>query len=83
MSYGYKTAAEFDAIKPLIERSVMKIVGNPEQYRKFGSLGFGLWMDNDWRNNAWDEKEFSKNQDTPEQFEASVRNAMAKADDYD
>jgi hypothetical protein len=26
MSYGYKTPAEFDAIKPLIANSVMKIV---------------------------------------------------------
>ena len=82
MSYGYKTPAEFDAIKPLIERSVMKIVGNPEQYRKFGSLGFGLWMDNDWRNKAWDEKDFSRNHFTPEQFESSVRKALATADDY-
>jgi hypothetical protein len=35
-----------------------------------------------WRNKAWDEKDFSKNHFTPEQFEASVRKAMATADDY-
>jgi len=82
ISYGYKTPAEFDAIKPLIESSVMKIVGSPDKFRQHSSLGFGLWMDNDWRNKAWDEKDFSKNHFTPQQFEASLRKALATADDY-
>jgi hypothetical protein len=82
MSYGYKAAAEFDAIKPLIANSVMKIVESPDQFRQHSSLGFGLWMDNDWRNKGWDEKDFSKNYFTPEQFESSVAKAMATADDY-
>jgi len=71
-----------DAIKPLIQHSVMKIVGSPDQFRKHSSLGFGLWMDNDWRTKGWDEKDFSKNYFTPEQFEASVAKAMATGDDY-
>ena len=46
------------------------------------SLGFGLWMDYDWRKKGWDEKNVSKNYFTPEQFGGSVRHAMKSADEF-
>ena len=46
------------------------------------SMGFGLWMDNDWRNKTWDVKDFSKNYFTPEQFGKSLTKALATADEY-
>jgi hypothetical protein len=45
-------------------------------------MSFGIWMDNDWRNKAWDEKDFAKNHFTPEAFETSVKLALERADEY-
>ncbi len=39
-------------------------------------------MDHDWRKNGWNVEDVSKNYFTPEAFEASVRAALATADEY-
>ena len=39
-------------------------------------------MDHDWRKNGWNVEDVSKNYFTPEAFEASVRGALATADEY-
>ena len=82
ISYGYKDPQQFDEVRPTIENSVTKIVGNPEQFKRHSGLAFGIWMDYDWRNKAWDERDFSKNHFSPAQFEASVRKALSVADEY-
>jgi hypothetical protein len=45
-------------------------------------MGFGLWIDYDWRNKGWDEKDPSKNYFTPQQFESSAKAALSTADEY-
>jgi hypothetical protein len=82
ISYGYKEPKQFDEVPVTIANSVIKMVGDPAKFRRHSSLGFGLWMDYDWRNRAWDEKDFSRNHFSPEQFETSVRKALSVADDY-
>jgi hypothetical protein len=61
---------------------VLKIVGNPEKYRSHGSLAFGIWMDYDSGTKGWDPADPSKNYFTPQQFEQSVRKALATTDEY-
>ena len=45
-------------------------------------MGFGLWMDCDWRIKGWDTADPSKNFFTPQAFETSVRAALSTADEY-
>ena len=82
ISYGYKSAQQFDEVPVTLKKKVLAWVGDREKYLKHVSIGFGLWMDYDWRKNGWDEKDFSKNYFTPQQFEASVKKALATADEY-
>ena len=82
MSYAYKGDAKFDRAAETMREKAVSLVADADKYRRHLSVGFGLWMDYDWRTKAWDEKDFSKNHFSPEQFEHSVRKALATADDY-
>src|SRR5688500_3044782 len=70
-SYGYKEPKQFDEARTLMAQSVLPMIGDElaDKYKVHGSVAFGLWMDNDWRNKAWDEKDFSKNHFPPQEFE--------------
>jgi hypothetical protein len=65
-----------------MKQELLPIVGAPEKYAAHFSLGFGLWMDHDWRKHGWDTKDFSKNYYSPKAFEQSVRTALHTADEY-
>jgi len=53
----------------------------PEKYGRV-EAGFGLWMDHDWRQKAWNTSDFSKNHFTPGEFEQAVRAALERSDCY-
>jgi hypothetical protein len=82
LSYAYKDPQQFHKARSTVEGGLLQFVGDAAKFKRHSSLGFGLWMDNDWRKKAWDEKDFSKNHFTPQQFEASLRKALSTADDY-
>ncbi len=83
LSYAYKDIAKFaPAYKTMAEGVLPFVKADHEKYRNVFSLGFGLWIDQDWRKNGWDEQDFSKNFYTPEQFEKSVRTALETSDEY-
>jgi hypothetical protein len=81
-SYGFKSPAQFDAVPIAMKKTVLPWMADREKYLRHGSLGFGLWMDYDWRKKAWDEKDFAKNHFSPPEFEASVKAAFAASDEY-
>jgi len=80
ISYGYKNADDFYAAA--LDMAQAPLAADRDKYREHGSLGFGLWMDNDWRKKGWDVNDFSKNYFTPEQFQKSVERALGSADEY-
>ncbi len=82
LSYGYKTAAEYQDARKKMTGDLLPIVQNPARYRQLFSLGFGVWMDRDWRKFGWNTEDFSKNYFTPETFEQSVTAALKEADEY-
>jgi hypothetical protein len=83
LSYGYKRKAQFDDAYRLMRSGVLPIVGAPaESYSRVVSAGFGLWMDHQWRTRGWDADDPSKNDFTPEAFEASLRWALERSDEY-
>jgi len=81
-SYGYKTEKQFDDVQTMLTRTVLPWTPDRDRYRQRTSLGFGLWLDNDWRKKGWNEKDHSKNHFSPQQFEASLKKALATSDEY-
>lgn len=81
-SYGYKTQRQFNEVRTTMKQSILPWMPDRERYLNHSSLGFGLWLDNDWRKTGWNETESSKNYFTPQQFEVSLKNALAASDEY-
>jgi hypothetical protein len=82
LAYGYKEAAQFEKEYAVMKTGLLPIVRNEAKYHQRFSLGFGLWMDKDWRKIGWDTSDFSKNYFAPEKFESSVRKALETVDEY-
>ena len=61
---------------------IRKAAGTNGGFKALLSMGFGLWMDYDWRKHGWDAADAAKNYFTPQQFEASLRSALDKCDEY-
>ena len=75
LSYGYKTDEQFAAARTRFTKTVLPLVADPKKYDKVMALGFGLWLDYDWRKQGWNEADPSKNYFTPEAFAASLKSA--------
>jgi hypothetical protein len=82
ISYGYKQAEQYAVARRTVKSELLPIVGDAEKYGRVFSLGFGIWLDNDWRKQPWNEEDLSKNYFDAETFEKSVRSALAATDEY-
>ena len=82
LSYGYRKPEEFASGYRLVKQGLLPMVANPERYRKYCSMAFAVWMDNDWRRHGWDTRRPGKNYFTPAAFGTSVRAALATTDEY-
>ncbi len=65
-----------------MQEGVLPIVADPVYHRRHARVGFGLWMDIDWRRSGWDVADPRKNWFTPEAFAQSASHALASADTY-
>jgi hypothetical protein len=82
-AYRFRDTNRFAASYRAMQKELLSIVHTShEKYARHFSLGFGLWMDCDWRKAGWDTNDFSKNFYSPQAFEQSVRTALQTADDY-
>ena len=81
-AYRFRDTNRFAASYRAMKQELLPIVHAEKNYARHFSLGFGLWMDCDWRKVGWDANDFSKNFYTPAAFEESVRLALQTADDY-
>jgi hypothetical protein len=82
ISYGFKEKSEFEVARRHLESDVLPWVADPKRYRGFFKLGFGIWMDFDWRKHGWDVENPQKNFFTPESLEKSIRAASEVSDEY-
>ena len=82
LAYSFNDTQRFAMSYQTMKESLLPIVHDASAYPRFFSFGFGLWMDYDWRTKGWDENDVSKNFYSPEAFGASVRTALAAADEY-
>jgi len=81
-SYHYRDVAQYDKAYKAMSQDLLVIVKDPDKYKQVMSLGFGVWMDDNWRKNGWDLTDVSKNYFTPEVFEQVVRKALDTSDEY-
>lgn len=81
-SYHYRDVAQYDKAYKAMSQDLLVIVKDPDKYKKVMSLGFGVWMDDNWRKHGWDVNDVSKNYFTPEVFESIVRKALDTSDEY-
>lgn len=83
LAYSYKDTSRFAKTYRMMTEDMLKIVNaDVEKYRAIFSFGFGVWMDNGWRQNGWDTENFSKNFYTPEEFGATLSAALKTSDEY-
>ena len=82
LAYSFKDTSRFAKYHQLMTEGLLPMVADPKKYRSAVSLGFGIWLDYDWRKLGWNTNDLTKNFYTPEAFEASVRKALEVADDY-
>ncbi len=82
LSYGYRERARFEEAHRLMKQGVLPIVADGPKYGQVVSAGFGLWLDYDWQKKGWDAGDPSKNYFTPEGFEASLRWALERSDEF-
>ncbi len=73
LSYGYRDPPQFSVARRLFEEGVLPIVRDPGRYRRRMRLGFGLWLDYDWRRRGWDGADPMKNYFAPLAFEVALR----------
>jgi hypothetical protein len=81
-AYGYKTAREFETARKGMKEDLLPIVHDPEKYQRVFSLGFGIWLDKDWRKRAWNTEDLTRNYFSQEAFETSIEEAFRTSDEY-
>jgi hypothetical protein len=82
LSYGYRESAEFVRARDTITRAAAGVAANPAKYASTVSVGFGLWLDFDWRKFGWKTTGVEANYFSPERLEASLRAALEQCDEY-
>jgi hypothetical protein len=82
LAYAYKDTSKFGKMYETMSKKVLPLVADHEKYQKHFSLGFGVWMDEDWRKHGWDTSDFGKNFYSPEDFEKTARTALETSDEY-
>jgi hypothetical protein len=81
-AYRFRDTNRFATSYRAMKQDLLPIVQSKENYPKHFSLGFGLWMDCDWRKVGWGTNNYATNFYSPQAFEHSVRAALQTADDY-
>jgi hypothetical protein len=79
-AYPFRDPAQFAAKADSMRHGVHRLIADPARYRRHHSSAFGIWLDNDWRVNGWDDRDPARNYFTPESFATSVRAALAHSD---
>jgi hypothetical protein len=81
-AYGFKDTSRFERAYRAVHEELLPIVRDPAAYRRRFSLGFGVWMDDNWRKLGWHTDDLTKNFYSPEAFEATVRRGLEVCDEY-
>lgn len=84
-AYGFRGEFQFALARYLFREWLSLRSRVPERYRRHMRLGFGLWLDYQWRlapPYGWDPEDPSKNHFTPSRFREALRLALRYSDRY-
>jgi hypothetical protein len=81
MSYGYRDARDFVRAHATIKLEAAALAADRLKYQSSLRVGFGLWLDYDWRKNGWNPMAAERNYFTPAQFESSLRAAVEQSEE--
>lgn len=81
-SYPYRERAQLETARRVMTQDLLPIVADPEAYLRHLSVGFGVWMDCNWRNVGWATGPFTGNHFLPTQLQRTVRAALELCDEY-
>lgn len=81
-AYPSKTRKEFEFLHVHVHVGGRKLSAIQDLYERRMRVGFGLWMDNDWRNKGWDPQAPEKNYFKPDELREALRHALDVSDRY-
>ena len=82
MAYPKKQRAEFEKLRETV-RKARAVSAVPEIYDRRIKIGFGLWMDHDWRGRkGWFPNEPAKNHFAPDGLRRALHDALELSDRY-
>jgi hypothetical protein len=81
-AYPYKEARQFEQAYKTTRETALGWTAVPGRYRDRMRVGFGIWLDYEWRTRGWDVGDPARNYFTPAAFEAAVRAALRISDGY-
>ena len=82
LSYGFREPAQFEDARRLVTIDLLPLVGARDAYRARLRLGFGVWVDYDWRRRGWSASATADNYLSPEALERVVTAALRASDEY-
>ncbi len=82
LAYGYKDTRLFQKEYDTMKTGLLSIVADPPKYHAVVSLGFGLWLDRGSHKQRWETINLTNNFYSPDQFQASVEEALRVSDKY-
>jgi len=81
-AYPFRQRNQFVSAYETVKEGMVQYSGVPEVYRKRVQVGFGVWLDMNWRKFPWNVEDFSKNWFTPQEFAYSLSCALDVSDKY-
>lgn len=81
-AYPAKTRKEFEFFHVHVHVGGRKLSAIQDIYEKRMRVGFGLWIDYDWRNKGWDPQTPDKNYFKPDELREALRQALEVSDRY-
>jgi hypothetical protein len=82
LTYGLRDDTQFAVRYAEMRQRVLPALCTRAAAGSTLSLGFGLWLDNDWRRSGWSSTSPAQNYFTPEAFELSLTAALRRTDEY-
>ncbi len=81
-AYPFRRLAQFREAYRSVREGMLQHTAVPEAYARHVRVGFGVWMDMNWRRYGWHTDDFERNYFTPDEFEYSLSCGLAVTDKY-
>jgi len=80
-AYSFRGSALFRDLRRQVTKGIKGWAADPKRYAKAVSVAMPVWLDCTWGGREWNPENLAANYYPPEQFEATVRHALASSDE--